>query len=162
METEINNQTNCCPKFNPSLYDEKEFIWQDKLFIKDSIPTFLHMPLPSKVGSVMEKLWTKAKDVNANSDEFLCLTHDPSAWKSEYYMAVSEEISGIENVKLTGTFLTKVFDGPYSAVPKWIKEMDGYLKTKGRKAKKYYFYYTTCPKCAKIYGQNYVVLFAEV
>lgn len=25
-----------------------------------------------------------------------------------------------------------------------------------------YFHYTTCPKCAKKYGHNYVVLFTEV
>jgi len=25
-----------------------------------------------------------------------------------------------------------------------------------------FFYYTTCPKCAKHYGKNYVVAFAEV
>ncbi|TSC93668.1 MAG: hypothetical protein CEN91_156 [Candidatus Berkelbacteria bacterium Licking1014_85] len=24
------------------------------------------------------------------------------------------------------------------------------------------FSYTTCPKCAKVYGKNYVVLFAQV
>jgi len=25
-----------------------------------------------------------------------------------------------------------------------------------------YFFYTTCPKCAKKYGKNYVVILAEV
>ena len=28
--------------------------------------------------------------------------------------------------------------------------------------KKMFFYYTTCPKCAKAYGKNYVVLLAQV
>ncbi|MHC1707784.1 MAG: hydrolase [Bacteroidales bacterium] len=28
--------------------------------------------------------------------------------------------------------------------------------------KKTYFYYTTCPKCAKAYGKNYVVSLVEV
>jgi hypothetical protein len=28
--------------------------------------------------------------------------------------------------------------------------------------KKLYFSYTTCPACAKAYGKNYVVLFAQV
>jgi hypothetical protein len=40
--------------------------------------------------------------------------------------------------------------------------MDQYVKASGKKTKKYYFYYTTCPKCAKKYGNNYVVAFAEV
>jgi hypothetical protein len=47
-------------------------------------------------------------------------------------------------------------------VPKYIKEADTYLASLGKKAKKYYFYYTTCPKCAKKYGHNYIVAFAEV
>lgn len=29
-------------------------------------------------------------------------------------------------------------------------------------SEKYYFHYTSCPKCAKIYGHNYVVAFAKV
>ena len=77
-------------------------------------------------------------------------------------MAVEKEVPDANNVKLSGTFLTKVFDGPYNAVPKWIKQMDEYVAEKGRKTKKYYFHYTTCPKCAKIYGHNYVVAFAQV
>ena len=165
METEISNQSNCCcPKFDPSIWDEKESEWQDKLFIKGSIPTFLHTPFPPMIGNVMTKLWNMAQNADAAPDikDFLCLVYDPSAWKSEYYISVNKEVPNIENVKLTGTFMTKVFDGPYNDVPKWIKAMDEYLKNKGKQAKKYYFYYTTCPKCAKIYGHNYVVLFAEI
>ena len=95
-------------------------------------------------------------------DTFLWLSYDPSPWKSEHYIAVTKQVPNAENVKLSGTFMSKVFDGPFNAVPKWIKEMEGYLTTKGKKAKKYYFYFTTCPKCAKKYGHNYVVTFAQI
>ena len=77
-------------------------------------------------------------------------------------MAVKIQIPDAENVKFCGTFLSKVFDGSYNDVPKWIKEMAPWVASKGKSVKKYYFYYTTCPKCAKIYGHNYVVAFAEV
>ena len=40
--------------------------------------------------------------------------------------------------------------------------MTRYVTQQGKQAKKCYFYYTTCPKCAKVYGHNYVVVFAEV
>jgi len=40
--------------------------------------------------------------------------------------------------------------------------MKDYVKSKGKKIKELYFYYTTCPKCAKHYGKNYVVAFAQV
>ena len=63
---------------------------------------------------------------------------------------------------LSGTFLTKVFEGPYQDVGTWAEEMREYVKSKGRALKKMYFSYTTCPKCAKAYGKNYVVLFAQI
>ena len=95
-------------------------------------------------------------------NDFLFLTYDPSPWKSELYLAVTKEVPTSDNVKFTGEFLSKVFDGPYNAVPKWVKEMDTYVASQGKKVKKYYFYFTTCPKCAKIYGHNYAVIFAEI
>ena len=40
--------------------------------------------------------------------------------------------------------------------------MDQYVTDKGLKSEKTYFFYATCPKCAKHYGKNTVVLFAQV
>ncbi|MBN2395742.1 MAG: hypothetical protein JXC36_04675 [Candidatus Atribacteria bacterium] len=36
----------CCPEFNPEKWDKKTFNWEDKQFIKETIPTFFHMPFP--------------------------------------------------------------------------------------------------------------------
>ncbi len=60
------------------------------------------------------------------------------------------------------TFLTKVFEGPFSNMRKWIEEMKTHVSTQGKSFRKLYFYYTTCPKCAKKYGKNYVVILAQV
>ncbi len=154
----------CCPKFDPEPWERKTFVWKDKLFIKDWVPEFLHMPWPPMVGRMMRRMWKKAEEAGAAPElaDFLCLAHDPSPWKGEFYMAVTKEVPGAKNVSLTGTFLTRVFDGPYSAVPKWIKEMDAYVAEQAKRVQKYYFHYTTCPKCAKTYGHNYVVAFGQV
>lgn len=164
MEEEQIKETGCCPRFNPDNWDDQSFEWKDKPFIKDSIPEFLHMPLPSMVGKVMTRMCKKVEESDAMPDkkDFICLAYDPSPWKGEYYMAVTHEVQNAENVTISGNFITRVFDGPYNAVPNWIKVMDALLEGKGLKAKKYYFYYTTCPKCAKAYGHNYVVVFAEI
>ena len=45
---------------------------------------------------------------------------------------------------------------------KFVKEMGEYVKSENKTMKKMYFYYTTCPACAKHYGKNYVVLLAEI
>ena len=65
-------------------------------------------------------------------------------------------------VKLSGEFLTKVFEGPYREAGKWVREMEQFVSSNDRQLQKLYFFYTTCPRCAKHYGKNYVVVFAEV
>lgn len=154
----------CCPVFDPAPWDNKTHNWVEKPFIRDYLPQFFHMPLPSMMGKVIGRMWKKAQDAGAAPEmkDFLLLAYDPSPWKSELYLNVIKEVPGAENVKLTGTFISKVFDGPYNHVPKYIKELDSYLAGQGKKAIKYYFYYTTCPKCAKKYKHNFIVAFAEV
>ena len=154
----------CCPPFNPSLWEEKTVTFKNKLFVKKATPQFLHMPLPGTIGKMMMNVWKAIESAGAKPAEqdFLWLAYDPSPWKCEHYIHTAKEVPGLENVKISGTFITKVFDGPFNHVPRWIKEMNAYLAAQGKKAKKYYFYYTTCPKCAKKYGHNYVVIFAEI
>lgn len=162
--TDHSHDQECCPVFDPALWDYKTHEWVDKPFIKDYLPQFLHMPLPGMMAKVIGRMWKKAKDAGADTEmkDFLLLAYDPSPWKSELFMSVTKEVPGAENIKLTGTFMSKVFDGPYSHVPKYLNEFRRYLELKDKKAKKYYFYFTTCPKCAKKYGHNYIVAFAEV
>ena len=64
--------------------------------------------------------------------------------------------------KISGTFLSKVFEGHYKDAGKWAKEMKDYVNSKGKKIKKLYFFYTTCPRCAKAYGKNYTVILAKI
>lgn len=93
----INNQHECCPLVDTSVWDHKTHEWKDNLFIKASIPLFFHIPSLKKVEKVIMKLWEQAKEAGINKDE-----------------------------------------------------------------KDYYFYYTTCPKCAKKYGHNYIIAFVEI
>lgn len=154
-------KTNCCPKFIPEPWDNQEFIFQDKLFAKANTVNFMHIPL--NMGSVMKKTWKKIEDANANpKDEWLLLSYDPSPWKGEHYFLVTKDVPGLEMAKLSGTYLTKVFEGDFKEVKNWVTQSLEYVKEKGKDLKKLYFYYTTCPKCAKFYGKNYVVAFIEV
>lgn len=156
----------CCPKFDPGPFQEKGHVWKDRKFIKDSIPQIMHMPIPglNLFGKAVGRMWKKVEDAGAGTDmeDFLMLAYDPSPWKSELYINTTKEVPDAENVTISGTFLSKVYDGPYKDVPKWFEDMKAYLKEKGKEGKKFYVYYTTCPKCAEKYGHNYVVMFAQV
>ncbi len=153
-------ETGCCPRFNPEPWQEKEVTFDDKLFLKDSVRSFLHIPL--NFGGVMIKNMAKIEAVDALSPETLVLSDEKSMWKSDIYIAVTKEVPDAEMVRLSGTFLTRAFEGPYKNMSKWIKEMQEFVGSRGKETKKLYFFYTTCPKCAKVYGQNYIVLLAQV
>ena len=101
-------------------------------------------------------------DAQPKTKDWLLLSDECSAWKSDQHMTVTKEVPGAENVVISGSFMTKVFEGPYKEAKNWYPQMIDYVESKGKKVKKMYFYYTTCPKCAKKYGKNYVVAFAKI
>jgi len=159
---ELNEQgeTGCCKRFDPAPWQEKEITWQDKLFLKDHVRSFLHIPL--NFGQVMVKNMEKIKAAGALNPEPLMLSDEGSLWGSDLFIAVSKEVPSARMEKISGTFLTKVFEGPYKNVGNWIKETQESVKSKGREIKKMYLFYTTCPACAKAYGKNYTVVLAMV
>jgi hypothetical protein len=155
-----NSETGCCPRFNPEPWDEKEVTFQDKLFLKDHVKSFLHIPL--NFGKVMVKNMEMIQRADALSPEPLMLSDEKSLWGADIYIAVSKEVPGAEMVRISGTFLTKVFEGPYKNAGKWAREMAEYVKAKAKNLEKMYFFYTTCPKCAEFYGKNYTVILAKI
>src|SRR5512133_1381865 len=140
MSTNSNETAECCPKFDPAPWDQKTHEWKEKLFIQDSIPQFFHMPLPSTMGKVIGRMLKKAEEAGASPEVkyFLLLSYDPSPWKSILYLGVTKEVPGTVNVKLSGTFVSKVYDGPYSSIPRYIKDFMKYLGEIGKHAKKLY------------------------
>ena len=97
-----------------------------------------------------------------NPEDVIVLSDENSLFGSDVYISVTKEVENAETAKLSGTFFTKTFEGSYSNMGKWIKEMESYVQSKGKEIKKMLFYYTTCPKCAKTYGKNYTVILAQV
>ena len=154
------SETGCCPRFDPAPWEDKEIVWEDAKFIKDSVRCFLHIPLG--FGQMMVKNVEKIKNADALLPQPIMLSDENSMWRSEVYIGVSKEVPQSENVRISGTFLSKVFEGPYQDAGKWAKIMQDYVKDKGKVLKKLYFFYTTCPRCAKFYGKNYTVLLAEI
>ncbi len=160
----MNETQECCPPFDPIPWDGITHEWKDKPFITDSIPQFMHIPLPGAMDKMMKRITKKAEDLGIAADgkDFLLLAHDPSPWKSVYYLAVTKDLPEANATKLSGKFMSRVFDGPYNMVPLFIKKMEKSAAAEDYSALKYYLYYTYCPKCAKKYGHNYIVVVAEV
>lgn len=152
--------TGCCEPFDPTPWQNKKIVWKKKLFVKDHVTSFLHIPL--NMGNKIVKNMALIEKANAKSTAQLMLTDESSLWGSEIYIDVTKNVDGAQMATLSGTFLTKVFEGPYQNVGMWTEEMKKYVEKKKEHITKLYFSYTTCPKCAKAYGKNYVVLFAQI
>ena len=114
-----------------------------------------------KIKNLM-KIAEDSKKLETNKEDILLLFADPSAFRSDLYLSVTVKVPNANNTDISGTFMSKVFDGAYKEVPKFIKRMGAYLNKQHKKAKNYYLHYAYCPKCAKEAGHNYMVLLAEV
>ena len=155
-----NKETGCCARLDEARWDEQEFVWKDKPFVKDHIREFLHMPL--NFGSVMARDHAAIEQAQAYAPEPLWLVDEVSPWGSEIYMATDRAVPGMQTDYLSGTFLTKVFTGPFRDIGSWITQTETYVRGKGKEVDKLYFFYATCPKCAKRFGKSQVVAFAKV
>jgi hypothetical protein len=160
MNDQAIKSTGCCEPFNPGPWQDKEITWKDKIFVKDHVASFLHIPL--NMGKKIIKNMKLIEKANAKAPQQLMLTDEKSLWGADIYIDVSGDVTGAQMATLSGTFLTKVFEGPYQNAGKWATEMKECVENKDKKLEKLYFSYTTCPKCAKAYGKNYVVLFAQI
>ncbi len=158
MEDEMADDI-CCPKFDPIPWDEKNHEWSDKKFIKDKV--FCIFNIPITFGRVMKRLDEKVKKSGGSFPDYMCLSDHTSMWNMDVYLAVDKEIPDAENVTLTADLFSKVYEGPYKDTGKWCKDFESQVKSKGMSIKKWFMWYTTCPKCIKKYGKNYVVLLAE-
>ena len=153
-------ETGCCPRFDPEPWNEKEITWKDKLFVKDRVRSLFHIPL--NFGKVMIRNMKAINAIDAEAEDVVVLSDENSLWGADVYIAVTKDVPGVQMAKLSGDFITKVYEGPFKDAPGFMTDMQGYVQSKGKEPKKTYFYYTTCPKCAKVYGKNYIVLLAQV
>lgn len=153
--------TGCCPPFEPSEWDGETFKFDDKLFMKFSTHSFLHVPL--NMSSAMRSNLAKIEEARAgNEQEYIMLSEEVSPWHADHYVSVEKEVPGAETVRLSGTFMAKVFEGQFKDMRKWHQQLLDFVKSKGAKPLKTYFSYTTCPNCSKAYGKNYVVGFEQI
>jgi len=154
------NPDECCPRFDPEPWDGKTLSWEGRRFVKDRVRSFLHIPL--NFGSVMVRNMTAIEAADAVPEEMIVLSDENSLWGADVYIAVSKDVPGATMATISGTFLSKVFEGPYRDMRKWIDQMKSYVESQGAQPEQFYFFYTTCPKCAKKYGKNYVAILAQV
>lgn len=150
----------CCPRFDPQPWDGKEVHWQNKRFVKARVRSCFHIPL--NFGAVVTRCMGMIEAAGAGAERAVILSDENSLWGADVYIEVAKDVPGASMAGISGTFLCKAFEGPYHNMRKWIGEMKAFVQNKGYTLQKQYVFYTTCPRCAKKYGENYVVILARV
>ena len=149
------NETHCCPRFHPERWDNQELHFENKPFVRASTTSLFHVPV--NMGAVFARTMKTIEKAHADTNRFMVLSHDDSPWHADHLFAVAKDVPGADMVHLSGDFVTKVFEGPFSNAAKWCAEMARQVAAKGKRLDTAYLFYTTCPRCAKHYGKNYVV-----
>ncbi len=154
------NPTGCCPRFEPDHWDGRDLHFRGKRFVRARTRSIAHFPL--NMGSVFKKTFDAIDRAGALPEEnFVVMSRELSPWRAEHLFAVSHEVPDCDNVEFDGDFETTVFEGPYKDARHWCDEMKTHVEAEGKSLEETWFFYTTCPKCAKSYGKNYVVGLAQ-
>lgn len=150
----------CCPEFNPEPWNDKVLNWEDKKFIRERVRTFYYMPM--NYGSVMKRIDKLFNKAGIEVSDQVSLSHHTSKWNMDIYIEADKEIPGADNHILNGKYYCRVYEGKFKDTGKWCKDHEEKAIKKGLRVTKWYMWYTTCPKCAKKYGKNYVAVIGEV
>jgi hypothetical protein len=155
------NARGCCPRFNPTGWDARNLHFENKLFVRATTRSLLHVPI--NMGTVFTRVQSQIEDAGAQDPyRYLVLSRDLSATESEHFFAVTSPVPEEETTTLSGDFIARVFEGPYRKVTDWVHEMEIAAKACGNSVERIFMFYTTCPKCARAYGENYVVGVAQI
>lgn len=154
------DQEVCCPRIDPENWQDKTSVWSEKKFVKAKVFTFIYMPI--NFGAAISRLMKKVDASGGKTPDNLCLSDHSSPWNMDIYLAVDKEITGAQNVSMSGKFFSKVYEGDFRETGNWMKDAKDYADKNKFDVKKWYMWYTTCPKCAKKYGKNYVVVFGKI
>lgn len=155
------NPTNCCPRFDADAWDNQTLHFEDKQFVRAKTKSLMHVPI--NMGRVFNKTYKAMQTAGAvDLDQTLVMSRELSPWSAEHLFAVSGPVPGHKMVSLSGDYKTKVFNASYRDCQKHGEAFEDSLEDQGYDVDEQYIFYTTCPKCSKTYGENYMVAIAKV
>ena len=150
----------CCPVFDPDLWQERWLALDGRRFVQARVRSFLHIPL--NFGTVLTRNLERIRAAGAVPPVRLALTDENSIWGADLFLEATREVPGARMASLPGTYLAQAYAGPYRDMSRWIADLRRRLAGKGKPMRRLLFYYATCPVCARQHGRNHVVLFAQV
>jgi len=152
----------CCKDIDLSKWNFREVKWNRKPFYVVRYGTFLHIPIG--IGKAMVSGMNIVAGKYHTPYPELWLSKETGLFSAKMLFAVKKANPGDPSIeKLSGTFVTRGFQGPYKNMGNYIRVFNEQVKQKyGRKPIELYFWYANCPKCAKKQGGPKIVIFGRV
>lgn len=156
----VARQPRCCARFDPAPWRDTRVSWDAKPFVKVHVRSAFHVPLGLR--SVFQKQQAAIERAGMRSSDPFVLTDELGPFGADYYFPTSGPVPDADMTSVHGEFAVEVYSGGYRELGKWTRELHARIRARGRRIDKLYFWYTTCPSCARAYSANYVVAFIRV
>lgn len=159
-ESNKEHEIEYAPLFNAEPWQHELHAGRNKPFIKTTLRSLWYVPIG--FGKAMLRLEALLRGKNAKHPEHL----NPAAQLPKRRMnllrasAPTNPIVPIET--LDELYFSRVYDGDYSNMNRWMQDFEHALKVKKLRAKQIFIWQTNCPGCAKKVGSNPAVIVAEV
>gem|GEM_PF-227136 len=152
----------CCKDIDLGKWHLKKVKWRRKPFYVVRYGTFFHIPLG--IGKAMTDGMSAVTKKYHTAYPELWLSKDTGMFSAKMMFAVDRaSTSDPEIEELTGTFVSRGFQGPYSQIGNFVRVFREQVMQKyGKKPMELYFWYANCPKCAKKQGGPKTVIFGRI
>ena len=128
------------PQFDRESWDDVEFVWNHKPFIRSTVSEVMHFPIVDSLETINQSLLHKAYQMNVipNDNEALLLHHPISPWKEEVLLSVTKPVDDKDYVELSGTFRSRVFEGKKTQLRSFFRQMESFLVGRNEQPLTYY------------------------
>jgi hypothetical protein len=87
--------TGCCPPFDPTSWQARELVWNEKLFVVDRVHSLLHVPI-----DMARKVRLNRARIDAAAaapSRGLMLLDEDSLWGADLYLEVDDALGKVQN-----------------------------------------------------------------
>jgi len=112
-----------CPKFDPIGWDGRHLSFHDQPFVRATTRSLVHDPF--NMGQVLTRVQGHIEDAGAQDPDHISdLSRDQSATEDEHFFRVTGDVPGENMIRLSGDFITRVFEGSNRQANNRVHEME--------------------------------------
>ena len=152
-----------CPDVKLSDWELKEHVWNGKTFYTKRLNLFLGVPFG--IGKKIEQTMDEVIEKNYGLNQPVQILSKHGAFSGRVMVGLKSAPKTFDkNVMIfrKAKVFSKVHTGPYNRISESMRDLNEYvMKTTGKKANEFYFWYASCPDCFAGKNQK-TIIFAKV